>query len=453
MATSTTPSSKRWPQLLDLPYLTDGRPLSQAGYHYAPLQLDVGRLKDFFSHSKRLAVYVHIPFCRELCSFCNCNVIVTKQYSLASQYIDTLRKEIDWYGQALARNPATQTPLMQLYVGGGTPTYLMHDDFRRLHHALSNNFRLTNAPHRDYSIEVDPRSFDDDTAEQIVELGFNRIHFGLEDFSADVQHAINRKYSVQKIEQTFHSAREAGLSNISIDLVYGLPNQTVASFKSTLNQIARLQPTQVIMRLFQTGTNAYNTKNDSKALPSKQAISEIQSFALAYWTAKGYSPLGSQGYIQASDTLFNAADKGEIFLAPRGYTRHRHDSELGFGLATSSNAGNYRWQNQPSLRGYTKQILKSGNAAYQGILLTRDDQMRREIANNLLCNQPLDKGAFERKWHCNFNHYFNAEIKKLTAMGTEMLINNNDSNFYLQPEGRCYAHYFASTFLSGAHAS
>lgn len=448
MAASTTSTAQNWPQLLDLPFLHDDRPFNQMMHNYAPLQLSAERVKELFANSNRASVYLHVPFCRELCNFCNCNIVVTKQYSLASQYIEALRKEINWYGEALASSQVSQSPLLHLYIGGGTPTYLMHDDFRKLFKTLNNNFRLTNAPSRDYTIEVDPRNFDQEIADQIVELGFNRIHIGLEDFSEEVQQATNRKYSVQKVEDTFALARKAGIQDISVDLVYGLPHQTKASVSETINQIARLLPTQVFMRLYQSSATSYELGVKDASRLDLKTLLQIQESATEYWLAQDYRPLGSLGFCKKSDSKSLATDSGEIFVAQRGYTRHRYDSQLGFGLGTTSSASNYYWENQTSLREYTKQILKSGNAAYQGVSLSQDDQMRLEVANNLLCNQPLDKIQFAEKWHCSFNQYFSEELNRLSSCKASQLINNNESNFHIRPEGLCHAQKLASVFLA-----
>ncbi|WP_317933416.1 coproporphyrinogen-III oxidase family protein [Halioxenophilus sp. WMMB6] len=393
---------------------------------------------------------VHVPFCREVCNFCNCNIVVTRQYGLAAQYVDMLRREIQWYGEALHDTPLTQSPLKQLYIGGGTPTFLLADELRRLMSGIRDQFGVSTSPDRDYCIEIDPRFFDSEMAQLIKSLGFNRVQFGLEDFNVDVQQATNRKYTGQTVQDAVAAARQAGIKLISIDLLYGLPYQTQASFAATLKQVARLQPTRVFMRHFQFEPATFQTQaqlNEAE-IPDSNTLVSLQNLAAEFWLTQGYAPLGAVGFMRNTDPLYNAAEHGILYSFHRGYGSQPFDFQLGIGQSAISRTPSALWQNQRHLRDYTKQVVKQNHSISRGLYLNEDDRARQFVAEKLLCNQSISKRDFEQRWQQPFDDYFADEMAVLNCLKTDNILQNDANSFGLTGSGRWFAAELAALFDS-----
>ncbi len=447
MATFTPPTTEQWKTLYDLPDLQETPSAMQTLSGFA---LDEQQLRQHIADSRNLSVYVHVPFCRQLCSFCNCSIVVTRQYGLASQYVDMLNREIRWFGEALCNTPALESPLEKLYIGGGTPTFLMSDDLQKISASLANYFGQSHSSERDYCIEIDPRLFDADTAELLAQLGFNRVHFGLEDFNTQVQQAVNRKYTVERIQQSVTLARNAGLKQVSIDLLYGLPEQTLATFNATLKQVARMQPSRVFLRQFKYQPCLYPAQKtlDATQLPNRMTLLDQQASAINFWQTQGYALMGTDGFVRKGDPLHRAAQTNQLHYNHRDYCAHRYDSQLGLGMAAVSHTPNAIWQNQSNLRDYIKQVLKLQQAAQRGLPLNQDDQIRRELTEKLLSNQLLKKTNFKDRYSTEFDDYFRDELTAIDKIGMNDLIDNTTDYFCLSEMGRWYARQIAALFDS-----
>jgi oxygen-independent coproporphyrinogen-3 oxidase len=407
--------------------------------------------KDLIQHlnySKSIALNLHIPFCKELCNFCNCNIVVTRQYGLAAQYAEYLRQEIQWYRDSL-REAGKEFPIPnQIYVGGGTPTFLLADDLRRVLLGIDNTFGTSKSVDRDYCIEIDPRSVDHELISLLKSLGFNRLHFGLEDFSNDVQHAINRKYTYERIKQSTSIARAQGIHSISVDMTYGLPEQSVITFINSLKQILRLVPSRIVLQRYTHNPKAFLSQQaiKSESLPAEAAIYEMQTFAINYLKEVGFQAVGSNCFVHNEDPLSDATKNGRIHWTYRGYTKESSDTVLGFGLSAVSTTPSAIWQNQLNLRNYTKQIRTQGHSVYRGTTLSQDDQIRRDITQKLLCNIQIDKERFKSQWKQNFDTYFAQELAVIQKQFGQQLLINNDNELKLTTSGQWVANQLATLF-------
>ena len=447
MATFTPPSTEQWSKLHSLPCRSETPSVLQ---RLTDFSLDKDRLNTLTGDSTRLALYVHIPFCRELCNFCNCSIVVTRQYGLAAQYVDMLRKEIGWYGQALARTQLTSRPLEKLYIGGGTPTFLLADDLHRLANSIDDNFGLSKSADRDYCIEIDPRFFDQEMANLIYSIGFNRVHFGLEDFNGSVQQVINRKYTVERVQQAVVMAKTAGLKQVSIDLLYGLPAQTLASFTATLKQVARTQPSRVYLHQYRHQPSLFPSQKslDSTLLPSEGELLKLQTAAVNFWQSQGYNSLGTDGFVREGDPMFTSVNQEQLYRCHRSYSRHNYENQLGIGMSATSQTPLALWQNRNTLRDYIKQVMRHNHAVHRGLTLNKDDIIRRDLIEKLACNQSVNKQKFNADSGHNFDHYFADELEAMSHMDMENLICNTPEAFSLSTTGRWYAREIAAVFDS-----
>ncbi len=415
---------------------------------FSELDFSQEALSEYLNFSQTPAINIHIPFCKELCNFCNCNIVVTRQYGLAAQYAEFLRQEIQWYRDALkAQNKEFPAP-NQIYVGGGTPTFLLADDLRRVMLAVEGAFGTNKSIDRDYCIEVDPRNVDHELISLLKSLGFNRLHFGFEDFSNDVQQAINRKYSFERIKQSASIARAQGIHSISIDMTYGLPEQSVITFSNSLKQILRLAPSRIVLQRYSHNPKIFKSQQsiDSDTLPSEKAIQDMQEFAVSHLKEIGFHAVGSNCFVHNEDPLSDATKKGRIHWTYRGYSKEPSDTVLGFGLSALSTTPSAIWQNQLSLRNYTKQVRTQGHAVYRGTALSLDDQIRRDITLKLLCNEEIDKEAFQVRWKQNFDTYFANELETIQKTFGKQLLINNDHELKLTTSGQWVANQLATVF-------
>lgn len=444
MATYTPPTPQAWSRLVDLSE-------KQASLHpisgLADANLTSDQAQQWLAETDGLAVAVNVPFCKDICTFCNCNVVVTRQYGLASQYVEVLRREITWFGQALRTAKSHPGPLEKLYIGGGTPSFLQPDDLQKLTNSLFEQFGRSRASSRDYCIECDPRYFSNESAEHIQQLGFNRVHFGVEDFNADVQQAVNRKYTLDRIHQAVASARAQGLK-VSVDLVFGLPKQTEATLNATLHQLAKMALSRVYLQPMNYRPDLHSAQQDLNLadLPSQDQRLALHSLAVNFWQQQGYQPLGCNAFIHSDDPLSGKALTGHVSSWHRTHSEDNFNTELGFGLGMGSQTEQARWRNHSRLRDYIIQVNKQGQGVNRCLVFNLDDQIRRFVSRCLTDNKPLQKADFRARWGCDFDQYFAEELSALAELTQDHLFNNSEHSFELTTTGSWFAENIARLF-------
>ncbi|BFM08118.1 radical SAM protein [Halioxenophilus aromaticivorans] len=384
-----------------------------------------------------LALSMHIPFASNSHSFFNANTVVTRQYSLASHFIDNLCCEIAHYGEMIYRSStnAGKKPVVDsLTITGGNPTFLIASDLARTLECLNRHFHLAEATQRDFCITVEAKTFDDDLAKLVKQLGFNRIRLCLEDFSPEVQFSIQRKYSVYRIESAIEAAKAAEIPDVSIDLIYGLPTQSAASFLATLQHLIRFKPDDITLHLLQHQSGSYGLSNTPALLPKPQAITDLQNIATTYLLNQGYSVSGA-GCFAIEPEVARPNQRGAY-----------NSNQLALGLGTASLIKPFVWQNCTSLREYTRRISQLGHARDAGLELSSDQAIRAEVAAGLLATGTLLKDGFEAKWQRRFDDYFEQGLALLAPFIERHEIDNN-SDFRLTPTGLWQAAAVAKAIL------
>ena len=381
------------------------------------------------------SLFLDIPFTRDHHQYHQGNIIVTRQYSLAAYYVDALCKELNWYGQHYADESSRTEPqvLQQLSIGGATPTFLLADDLARILACVDNFFTLSSDDARRYTIKIDAKTFNLDIAYAVRELGFNRVIFYVEDFSPDVQMLLNRKYSVQKIESCFALAKRAGIKAIDVELVYGLPAQTRTSFLTTLQQLARLEPSNVSLHQYNPNNGSYGLNNDDAPALTRQEVQQMQTAATEFWKNRNYYPKRSNSFEQYRSTQ---------------YSWPLANKHLGLGLAATSNIGNLVWQNQPDLRSYIRQVNRTGNAWCWGAALDRDEQILHFVTQRLFNHCKVNKAEFRQLWELDFDQFFATQLQTLQSLCDNQTFINNTTDFYLTETGRWQAAEVAAALNS-----
>lgn len=358
-----------------------------------------------------LAAYVHVPFCSERCSFCGCNVIITKDTVLADEYVDLLDREVGLVAERLG----DRRRLVQLHWGGGTPTHLSPAAMRRVWDLIARRFDL--APDAEVAIEVDPRVTTLEQAALLVELGFNRVSMGVQDFDAGVQEAINRFQTFEQTRDLYRRFRELGIASINFDLVYGLPRQTPASFRETVQQTLALRPDRVAV--YSYAYVPWKEANQNRILPEDLPPRDVkfELFGIAYdlFTAAGYAQIGMDHFALPTDALAQAAAAGKLYRNFMGYTTHPAEDSVGFGVSAIGDLEGAFAQNTKKLNRYRDAIGSGVLPIERGFERSDDDELRRDVIQQLMCRFHLDVRALERRHGIDFAATFADALAELDA--------------------------------------
>ena len=358
-----------------------------------------------------LALYVHLPFCAERCSFCGCNVIITRKRGVAERYLDHLEREIDLVADRLG----ARTGVVQLHWGGGTPTYLNVDELQRLWDTITRRFTLLSGA--EVAIEVDPRVTDEAQVERLVALGFNRFSMGVQDFDPGVQDAIGRWQTHEQTVALHQAFRASGVESINVDLVYGLPQQTPASFADTIEKTIALRPDRVAVYsyAFVPWIKAHQKQIHPEDLPPREV--KLALFGVAYerFIAAGYEQIGMDHFALPGDALAVAARERTLKRNFMGYTTAPAEDSIGFGVSAIGELGGAFAQNTKKLTRYEEAVMAGVPPVERGFERSRDDVIRRDVIQSLMCTFHLDVRAIETRHAIVFDEYFAAALRELDA--------------------------------------
>jgi len=356
-----------------------------------------------------LSVYVHLPFCRERCSFCGCNVIITQKPGVAAAYLDDLEREVTLIADRLKK----RTRLVQYHWGGGTPTFLSLEEIERVWRAFSDRFTFEQGA--EIAIEVDPRVTTHRQAELLRRLGFNRISMGVQDFDTEVQEAVNRYQTFQQTKDLHEHLRGLGVESINFDFIYGLPHQTPESFRKTIQLALELRPDRVAVYsyAFVPWIKAHQKAIHLEDLPPREVKMELFSIAYELFTADGYQQIGMDHFALQNDSLARAAREHTLHRNFMGYTTHPARDSVGFGVSAIGDLGGAFAQNTKKLNRYKDALDQGLPPIERGFERSRDDEVRRDVIQSLMCNFYLDIPALERAHGIPFAAYFADALREL----------------------------------------
>ena len=381
-----------------------------------------------------LSLYVHIPFCDTVCFYCACNKIVTRNRRHAVPYLDHLYREIALQGALFDRS----RPVTQLHWGGGTPTFISTDQMRELMRVTGEYFRLLDDDSGEYSIEVDPRETDGGTIALLRELGFNRLSLGVQDFDPEVQKAVNRIQSREITLKVMDAARREGFQSISVDLIYGLPFQTVASFGRTVDEIIAQSPDRISVFNYAHLPDLFKTQRqiDASALPPPAEKLEILKTVIEQLTRAGYVYIGMDHFAKPDDELARAQQAGTLYRNFQGYSTHADCDLIGLGATSIGMVGDSYSQNLKTLEEYYARIDEGRLAVFRGVRLNADDRLRRAAITALICHFKLEFSAIERQFGIRFRDYFAVELAELADMQADGLLALSETGIRVLPAGR-----------------
>lgn len=380
---------------------------------------------------KPLSIYVHIPFCHKLCYFCGCNKMVTRQHHKVTKYLEALKQEI------INRAPLFKNKIVtQMHWGGGTPTYLNDEEIGWLIDVLKDNFQFAN--NIEQSIEIDPREITPKTIDHLALVGFNRLSMGIQDFNQEIQTLINREQDENLIANLIKQARKRDFASISLDLIYGLPKQTVESFTDTLNKVIGLSPDRLsVFNYAHLPTRfAAQRKIKDEDLPAAIEKLKILQNSIEQLTQAGYTFIGMDHFAKPTDELAIAQQQGILHRNFQGYTTHGDADLLGLGVSAISMLGDSYAQNQKDLQIYQSEVQKKGNALWKGFTLNQDDKIRRDVIKQLICHFNLNKATVENRYQIKFDDYFAEDLQLLAPLVKDGLVENKADSLIVSAKGQ-----------------
>ena len=405
-------------------------------------QLLVDALRHRPAPEQPLSLYVHLPFCSTVCYYCGCNKVITKDHSKSSRYLDYLEREIDLQ---LAELAGTRT-VTQLHWGGGTPTFLNDAEMARLMGILKSRFNFL--PDGEYSIEIDPRSVDPGRAHTLAELGFNRMSLGIQDFDPLVQQAVNRIQTFEQTRDVLLAARDAGFKSVSVDLIYGLPRQTLDGFKATLEKTLSLAPDRIALysyahlpQIFMPQRRIHDTE-----LPKAEDKLSLMAMAIETLVEAGYVFIGMDHFARPDDELALAQKAGKLHRNFQGYSTHAELDLLAFGVSAIAKVGPVYAQNAKSLDDYYHDIDAGHLPVRRGYRMDNDDELRRAVIQELMCHFGLDFNEVSRVWRIDFADYFANALEQLKPLADAGLVQVKADGITVMPKGRLLVRIIAMVF-------
>jgi len=389
-----------------------------------------------------LSLYFHIPFCDTLCYYCGCNMVATGDYSKAYQYLDYLDKEMAQMSALV--DPSRQ--VRQLHFGGGTPTFLRPQDIRRLMGMIRSHFTI--ADNAEMGCEVDPRELTREHLAALRETGFNRLSIGVQDLEDRVQKAVNRVQPEGLIKEVYGWARELGFSSINMDLIVGLPHQTVESFARTLDKVAVWSPDR--LAVFSYAHVPWMKKHQKliqeKDLPDFNTRLELQQLINDKLATAGYVNIGLDHFAKPGDEIVKAQNSKTLWRNFQGYTTHKDCDIYAFGASSISQTPDTYVQNEKNVKQYQELVAGGHLPVERGLRLNRDDQIRRDAITKVMCDLELDKAAFSADWGIDFDAYFADALKDLEPLAADGLVQVDSKYVAVSELGRLFLRNIAMCF-------
>jgi len=357
---------------------------------------------------------------------------VTKDKGKAEHYLDALFNEIDKQGALFDSERLVE----QMHFGGGTPTFLSNQQILRLSEKLQSVFNFSK--HGEYSIEIDPRGVDEGTIKALAKARFNRISLGVQDFNTAVQKAVNRVQSFEQTQSVIKLARDYNFESISIDLIYGLPKQSVESFKTTLKQISELKPDRISLFNYAHLPELFKPQRriDVLELPNADEKLAIFKYSMDFLLEQGYAYIGMDHFALPEDPLAIAQQQGHLYRNFQGYSTHADCDIVGLGLSSIGQVGDSFSQNEKNLQQYYETIESGDLPVIKGQIIQADDKIRRAVIMDLICHFKLDFDKIEANFNIDFNNYFADALNELGEMHKDGLIELTENSIKVMERGK-----------------
>lgn len=417
-------------------------------YPTAPIWSEIDRstqlewLKSTRDSQRPLSIYVHIPFCRSRCFYCGCNTHVTRNQFQSEIYVEHLIQEI----KSLKKHLVNSRRIRQLHFGGGTPTFLQDREFEQIMETIRSCFEFE--PDAEVAIEIDPRSTRTNQLAFLYEQGFNRMSLGVQDFDPKVQVAVNRIQSEEMTFEHLQAARSLGFKGINFDLIYGLPFQTVASFQKTIDSVIQMKPDRLAVYNFGylPGRMIHQRKIKETTLPDRNTRLSLLFETITRFTEAGYEYIGMDHFALPEDELSIAMKNRTLNRNFMGYTPKSDVDLFGIGMTAITEAGGYFIQNEKKIKTYQEQISQTGLAACRGMLLSREDLMRKWVIRRIICHFYLSFEEFKAAFDESFERTFQTETEQLKNLEADGLLTIGKDHIQITETGKIFVRNICMLF-------
>jgi oxygen-independent coproporphyrinogen III oxidase len=414
--------------------------------HFSPRHLNGlrGKIAESNAKPRDLSLYVHLPFCRSLCWYCGCNTVITKKQCASSEYLTYLEREIE----LVSRMTNPDRRVVQLHFGGGTPTFLLPEELKRLVGMLRTKFEF--APSPEAGVEIDVRTLTPEHITALREAGFNRASFGVQDDTPEVQEAIHRIQPYEQTAEAVQRVRDAGFSAISFDLIYGLPRQTPESFALTLDNILKLQPNRLSVFSY---AHVPSIKPAQKlleriGLPGTEAKLELLRITVEKMQAAGYEYIGLDHFARHDDELAVALRSGTLRRNFQGYSTQAPADVYGLGVSSISQIQGAYWQNHKILPEFYASLDRDELPWNTGYVLGEDDRIRAAVIMSLMCNLRVDFAEQSEQGGYDYREYFAPELQALRPFEDDGLVSFDSDVLEVSAAGRFVIRSIAMQFDS-----
>lgn len=391
-----------------------------------------------------LSLYVHVPFCLSPCFYCGCMRVVSRDPARSESYVSYLQREAGLTAPLFDRD----REVLQLHFGGGTPNLLSAAQLERLLRCLREQFSLADGSRLEAGMELDPRSADADYVHTLAGLGFNRVSLGVQDFDPSVQQAVNRLQSLEQTRNVVEAARAVGMHSVSIDLIYGLPLQTVEGFSETLRQVIALAPDRIAVYGYAHMPERFRAQRRirSEDLPDGETRNALLGRAVEALGEAGYSYIGLDHFARRSDALVTAQQQGQLQRNFQGYSTHAACDLIGLGVSAISHIGTSYSQNERELAGYCAALDAGRLPLVRGLNLSPDDVIRGDAIQQIMCHARLDTAAFGARHRIDFDTTFAATLAQLAPLAAQDLVRLQPGLITVTPTGRFLLRVIARCF-------
>ena len=410
-------------------------------------EVDAATYAEHLEHSAQrvdepLSLYLHLPFCEERCLYCGCNVVITRKREVEQRYLGFLEREVRDVAQRLGRRRRVR----QYHWGGGTPTYLTPDEMRHVHHVVRGEFDLEDDA--EIAIEIDPRVTTAGHLDAIRELGFNRLSLGVQDFTPEVQQAINRIQPYEETRELIERARGMGLGSINVDLIYGLPLQTPETFQQTLEQVLAIRPDRLAVYSYahMPWIKVQQRRILEEQLPTPEVKLELIARALDTFRRGGYLAIGMDHFALPEDEMGQALTRGTLWRNFMGYTVRHAPDMVGCGMSSIGDVDGAFFQNEKKLIRYEKAVEAGRLPVEKGLVLSADDKLRRYVITALMCAFRVDFSEVEKRFGVDFHHTFATELRDLRTLEDDGFVTLHDDHIEVVDNGRLFVRNVAMVF-------
>jgi len=389
-----------------------------------------------------LSLYVHVPFCSSPCFYCGCNRVITRSETAGQEFLVDLERELD----LTARRIDHDRKVRQVHLGGGTPTFLSTGQIDHLLRLLTNRFQF--AEDTEVGLEVDPRSVDPADVGRLRKIGFNRISIGIQDLDPEVQQAVNRVHDETRVASIVGTAQAVGFDSTSVDLIYGLPNQTTEAFARTVEKVIEMHPDRLSLFNYAHMPHLFKAQQriETDELPAPQTRLAIFRNTLTRLLDAGYEFIGMDHFALPDDDLARARRNGTMVRNFQGYSTRAGLDLLAFGPSAISQVGDTFAQNHRKLLDWQISVREGKMPIARGLVRTTDDHLRAEIISTVMCNGEMDYEPFERDYEFSFKSYFRTELERLQALVDDGLMRWKPQGFEVTPEGLLFVRAIAMAF-------